>query len=91
MSWTKVLYMNVFLLHELIIVGIHTNGTRELVFNLIWASLFYLSFGIILHYGKSKRVLVIEHLGDTRAELKQELELKLQERINVQSKIKTIR
>ena len=85
------LYMNAFFLHELINAGIHRNDMGEWVGNLIGASLAYLSFGIILHYGKSKRVLVIEHLGDTRAELKQELELKLQERINVQSKIKTIR
>ena len=91
MSWTKMLYMHVFFLHELINAGIHTNDMGELVRNLIGASLTYLSFGIILHYGKSKKVLVIEKLGDTRAELKQELELKLQEKINVQSEIKTIR
>ena len=85
MSWTKLLYLQVFWLPTLFKVSRNTNYyTPQMIFGLILVLLRALFLGITLHYGQSKGVLVIESMGNIRGELRKELELKLRDRINLQ-------
>ena len=78
------LYFTVLFYYGLFNLGINTNNMVRMVVNIIISSFDRIFFGITLHYGKSKGVLVIEKMGDIRAELKEELELRLQKRFNLE-------
>ena len=63
-----------------------TKGYKiELALFLIHIPLKILCFGMTLHYGKSKGMIVIDNEGDITGELKQELVIKLQERIKLEA------
>ena len=84
MSWAKMLYFTVVFYYGLFNLYINTKNMGRMVVNIIGSSFDRIFFGITLHYGKSKGVLVIENMGDIRAELKEELELRLQKRLNLE-------
>ena len=84
MSWAKMLYFTVVFYYGLFNLYIYTNNMGRMVVNIIGSSFDRIFFGITLHCDKSKGVLVIENMGDIRSELKEELELRLQKRFNLE-------
>ena len=93
MSWTKVLYMTViwfyfaiynldyFMSHS---VTLSNYGIFDLVYLYIGYPLYVLWFGITLHCGESKGVIVIENIGDMNGETHEEPDIELQKRATLQ-------
>ena len=82
-SWSKMLFMNVFWVIGLYFHTMKNDGSK-LFAVYIGTILHVVCFGITLHYRNLKfGVLVIDEKGDVRSALKQELEFELQKRINL--------